>query len=155
MLEELMLIENPYGRYNPRRRHAKGGKKMAKNPTAMITREWLQGVDATDATAALGGLAAATMLPGIFVKDTATTTGKLLKLLASVGSTIAAGFIFRNISSTAGKMAIAGGLAGTLSQALAMFTNVKIGAPRRYNGRIGESRTSNPGVEETVQGSVT
>ena len=118
---------------------------MKKNPTTAIAKEWFQGVDAMDAGAALGGLAASTMLPGMFVKDTGTTMNKVLKLAASLGSAAAAGFVFRNVSATAGKMAIAGGLAGTLTQALAMFANINIGgnkqisAPRRAISRIGQT----------------
>lgn len=129
MEEELVLLENPY--YNPPRRRRRRRNLVSKNPTQAITKEWFQGVDMMDAGAALGGLAASTMLPGMLVKDATTNTEKLLKLTASLGSTAAAGFIFRNISASAGKMAIAGGLAGTLTQALSMFTNIQIGNPRQ------------------------
>jgi len=143
-MEELMLIENPY--YYPTQRRSKGGKAVKRNPAGLstVTKEWFQGVDMMDAGAALGGLAASTMIPGMIVKDTATTGKKLLKLVASLVSTAAAGFIFRNVSPSAGKMAIAGGLAGTLTQTLAMFTNITIGQPNtRYlaapNRGIGQS----------------
>ena len=135
-MEELMLIENPYGMYNPRKRRRKGGKKMSRNPIKGVTKEWFQGIDAMDAGAALGGLVAATMIPGMFIKTAAVTTGqKMLKLAACAGATVATGFIFRNLSANAGKMAIAGGLAGTLSQALSMFTNINIGRPQLGMGR--------------------
>jgi hypothetical protein len=140
-MEELMLIENPY--YYRKSKSRKGGKM--KNPVKGVTKEWFQGVNLMEAGAALGGLAAATMIPGLVVKDATTTTNKLLKLGTSALATVAAGFIARNVSPNAGKMAIAGGLAGTLSQALGMFTNVQIGqrqlaAPaRRSISRLGQT----------------
>lgn len=98
-----------------------------------------------EAGAALGGLAAATMVPGLVVKTADTTGQKLLKVIVSLGATAAAGYAFKQVNATAGKMAVAGGLAGTLTQALAMFTNIKIGgqparvsAPRTM-GRIGQT----------------
>ena len=118
--------------------------------TRVVTREWLQGVDAMDAGAALGGLMASTMIPGMVVRDAATQGQKIWKLIVSLGSAIGAGFIFRNISPTAGKMAVAGGLAGSISQVLAMFTNIKIGGPGR---RIGETNLVSPSPsrsDETV-----
>ena len=137
-----MLIENPLGYYNPYRK--KRGGKMRKNPTTTaLTRQWFQGIDMMDAGAALGGLAASTMLPGMIVKDTSTGLGKLWKILAAAGSTVVAGYVFKNVSSNAGKMAIAGGLAGTLSQTIAMFTNINIGRPRlaapRFAHGIGQT----------------
>ena len=131
MIEELMLVENPY--YRPRRKSRRN--KVSKNPTNVLTKQWLQGVGAMDAGAALGGLAASMMLPGMLVKDATTNTGKILTLVASVGSAIAAGFIFRNISATAGKMAIAGGLAGALTKAVGMYTDIKIGGSNAISTR--------------------
>ena len=118
-------VKNLPGERNPR------GGKMARNQLGMqaISRQWLQGVDLMEAGAALGGLALSTMLPGMFVKDTATTTGKWMKIGASALAAIGAGWIFRNVSSTAGKYAVAGGLAGTLQQALSAFGIVQIGSP--------------------------
>ena len=166
-MQELMLIENPYrgrGRnpsyvapysyYKPsakKRVHVPGyvksrkinGGKM-KNPIKIGTlgKEWFQGVDVMDAGAALGGLAASTMIPGMLVKDTSTTMGKVLKIGAALLSAVGAGFIFRNISPTAGKMAVAGGMAGALSQALGIWTNINIGRPSTR--RIGETTTVLP-----------
>ena len=113
-----------------------------RNPSTALAREWFQGVNAMDAGAALGGLAASTLLPSMLVKETTTITQKILKLTASLASAAAAGFVFRNVSASAGKMAIAGGLAGTLTQALGMFTNIQIGRPtaaRQITGRVGRS----------------
>ena len=115
---------------------------MKRNPVGVTTiqKEWFQGIDLMDAGAALGGLAAATMLPGMIVADAITTTQKIMKLIAAAGSAVAAGFVFRNISATAGKMAIAGGLAGTLSQALSMFTGIQIGNRSRLAASYGRTQ---------------
>lgn len=156
-MRELMLIENPSGRgrgrnpvyiapysyykpsvrkrvsvpgyvkHLPGERNPRGGTMRNPNGARAITRQWFQGVDMMDMGAALGGLAMSTLLPGMFVKDTATTSQKWLKIGASALSAIGAGWIFRNVSSTAGKYAIAGGMAGTLQQALSTFNIVKIG----------------------------
>lgn len=141
-MEELMLIENPYYRSVTHRR--KGGK-VKSNPTTAMTKNLFQDVGLMEAGAALGGLAAATMVPGLVVKTADTTGQKLLKVIVSLGATAAAGYAFKQVNATAGKMAVAGGLAGTLTQALAMFTNIKIGgqparvsAPRTM-GRIGQT----------------
>jgi len=144
-MEELMLISNPYYQ-NPRKKRKSGGKRM-RNPISAgaIGKEWFQGVNFMDAGAAVGGLAASTMLPGLIVKDTATGLNKFLKILASLGFTAVAGFALRNISPSAGKAAIIGGLAGTATQAIGMFTNIQIGRPMSrqlgsgYARRIGQS----------------
>ncbi len=162
-MEELMLVENPFmGHRAPvRRKNRKGGNKMKKNPVGSITKEWFQGVDAMDAGAALGGLAMTVTIPGLVVKQSTTTTGKLMKLGVSLLSTVGAGFIFRNFSPSAGRMAIAGGLAGTLSQGIGMFTNIQIGGKIGNRGgspprRLGESRFIRSQEEDSgVQVSVT
>jgi hypothetical protein len=83
-----------------------------------------------------------------------------MKIAVAAVGTVATGFVFRNVSPNAGKMAIAGGLAGTLSQVLGSFTPWKIGqqariaAPRRM-GRIAESREYANNEEAGVQVSVT
>jgi len=159
-----MLIENPHGRrgrnpvyvapysyvkpsihkrvhvpgyvkHLPGERNPRGGK-MARNQLGVraLSRQWFQGVDLMEAGAALGGLAMSTMLPGMFVKDTVTTTQKWLKIGASALSAVGAGWIFQNVSPTAGKYAVAGGLAGTLQQALSAFGVITIGAQRRLKG---------------------
>jgi hypothetical protein len=166
-LEELMLVENPYGMYNPRRRHSKKSRKggfMKRNPIKGAAKEWFQGISMVDAGAALGGLAVATMLPGMIIKvadgATITTNQKVMKIAVAAVGTVATGFVFRNVSPNAGKMAIAGGLAGTLSQVLGSFTPWKIGqqariaAPQRF-GRIAESRSYSNVEDSGVQVSVT
>ena len=178
-MRELMLIENPsrrrgrnpvyvapfsytrghkrvrvpgYVKHLPGERNP-GGRTMARrNQIArVIPREWTQGVDLMDAGAALGGLAASTMLPGMIVRTADTMGQKIWKLVVCLGATVGAGMVLRNVSPGAGKMAVAGGLAGTLSQALSMFTNVKIGQPGRS---IRTSTVVSPSYsreQETVQ----
>ena len=131
-LETLALLENPWR--NPRRR---GRKRNPARALAMPqpVRGWMQGVDLMDAGAALGGLAASTTIPAMLVKDTTTMGGKLLKLVASLGSALAAGQLGKMvISPSAGKAAVIGGVAGTAAQALGMFTSIKIGGSQRLLG---------------------
>ena len=127
-MQELMLLENPYRRRNvmARRKSRRGGGALA---MPAVAREWFGGMDFMDMGSALGGLAAATMIPGMLVPTAATTMQKLMKVAASFGSAIAAGFVFRNVSANAGKYAIAGGIAGALAQTIGMFTTIKIGQP--------------------------
>ena len=169
-MEKLMLLENPKRRrrrrYNPVgiddfgnpiffEQNRRSRIKRRRNPvraTALrgTMREWTQGVDIMDAGAAVGGLAMSTMIPGMLVKDTTTMTQKLMKLGASLGSAIGAGAIGRAmISPGAGKAAIIGGMAGTATMALSMFTNIQIGrpSPSRMIGpgrRVGETTTLSP-----------
>ena len=135
-----------------------------RNPVKGVAREWFQGVNMVDAGAALAGFAAATSLPRVIVKTAEgaelSMNQKIMKIFVAAGATVVAGFACRNINANAGKMAIAGGLAGTLSQAIGSFTNYKIGGTRqiatRRVGRIAESRYENRVPEEAgVQVSVT
>lgn len=172
-LEKLMLLENPKRRrrrrynpvgfdefgnpimleggnmyYNPyaRRRRRRSNPRRALAVPATF-REWTQGVDLMDAGAAVGGLAASTMIPGMLVPTTDTMARKLWKLTASLGSAVAAGALGKAmISASAGKAAIIGGVAGTAAQALGMFTNIQIGGRRMLgSGRpIGETMTLSP-----------
>ena len=150
-MEELILVENPY--YRPRRQK-RGGKRM-KNPisAATLKREWFAGMDLVDMGAAAGGLVAASMIPNIFIKDTVTTWQKIGKILLALVSTAGAGFIARNLSASAGKAAVAGGLAGTVVQAIAIFANVNLGQPR-LTGRMRGATVISPASDrsqETVQ----
>ncbi len=124
-----------------------------------FARQWFGGMDLMDMGAALGGLAAATMIPSALVPVAATMTQKLMKLAASFGGAIAAGFVFRNVSPNAGKFALAGGVAGALAQSLGMFTAIKIGQPimRAPNvlRRLGESRALPNSEDAGVQISTT
>ena len=123
MAGNLMLLENPYRR----RRHAR------RNPISSATstfKGWTQGVDAMDIVAAGAGLVSASMIPGMLVKDTTTTSKKLMKLVAALGSAIVVGYALKSaIGPSAGKAAVIGGLAGTATQAIGMFTSFQIGRP--------------------------
>ena len=124
----------------PGERNPKGGT-MKKSLAGAIPREWTQGVDLMDVGSAVAGLAAAGIIPGMVVTTTATGMQKFLKILTSVGVAFAAGFVFRNVSSSAGKAAVLGGLAGAATQAIGTYTNVQIGRPdvRRLSPPVGGS----------------
>ena len=113
------------------------------NPTRALglPAGWMQGVDMTDAAAAGVGLAAATILPELIVKDTSKTSGKILKIVAALGSAVLAGMLLKKWNPGAGKAAVLGGMAGTVIQAVGAFTPLKIGggALALPMGRIGET----------------
>jgi len=153
-MEELVLIENPYYRKRKTRR-----SKM-KNPVSVSTlkNEWFAGLDLMDMGAAAGGLLASTMLPGIFVKETNTTLQKLGKILLALLSAAGAGFIFKSFAKnpSAGKAAVAGGVAGAVVQAIGLFTDINIGGVRRIGPgrRIDSAEVISPAMnreQETVQ----
>ena len=114
-----MLLENP--RYRTHRR-------SRRNPAMAGVRQWTQGIDAMDIGAAVVGIAAAALLPSYLIKTTpVTTTQKLIKLAVAAAATVGVGMLAkRMMSPAAGKAAIIGGLAGTATQAISMFTNVKL-----------------------------
>jgi hypothetical protein len=124
-------VKNLSGERNPKRR-----SNNMRNPVSVgaIKKEWLGGLSVMDMGAALGGLAASTMLPGLIITDTSTTLKKVLKIVVAVGMAAGAGFVARNISPTAGKYAIAGGIAGALAQGISAFTSIKIGSPAQIGG---------------------
>ena len=110
--------------------------------------KYTQGADLMDIAAGVAGIAGATFIPNLIVKDTTTTSGKLFKLAACVGSTIVVGMAVKKMSPGAGKSAVIGGLVGTAAQALSMFTSYKIpglglgaGGPVR---RLGETTLVSP-----------
>ena len=160
---ELLLEENPrlgrskrmsnpagfdeYGNpiYFGGRRARRRGRRSYRNPIAALgLRQWTQGVSAMDAVAAVGGLAAATMLPGMIIRTPPTTTGgKLVKVLVSLVAAFGAGYVARNLGQRAGQAAIIGGLAGTATQALSAFTTVRIGSGS-IRRAIGEPITVSP-----------
>ena len=129
------------------RRARRRGRRGSRNPIAALgLKQWTQGVSAMDAVAAVGGLAAATMLPGMFIRTAPTTTGgKLGKVLVSLVCAFGAGYLARNLGPRAGQAAIIGGLAGTATQALSAFTTIKIGSGGPVIRRaIGEPITVSP-----------
>jgi hypothetical protein len=99
--------------------------------------KYTMGVGMTEVAAGLAGLAAAYMLPGYVVKDTTTTTGKLMSIGVSLLSAVAVGYAAKSIgkNSNAGKAAVIGGLAGTSARAISTFTSFKIqGAQPSFSG---------------------
>ena len=92
-----------------------------------IGKEWFGGLNVMDMVGALGGLTMATMLPSALVKDATTNNQKIGKVLLAFGGAVAAGFIFRNLSPTAGKYAVAGGVAGALTQTINVLRPGTIG----------------------------
>ena len=143
---------NPYG-FNPRRR-----RRKSRNPTIAIpgVKKWSQGVDLMDVAGGVAGLAAATMVPGMIIKDTTTATQKFMKVLAAVAAALGVGYIAREvISPSAGKAAIIGGLAGTGSQVIGMTTGLTIGGPRRIllspGRRIGGQEVVSPATAREAE----
>ena len=122
-----------YVKHLPGERNPRGGI-MARNQLGVraISRQWFGGLDMMDMGAALGGLTASTMLPGMLVRTTDTMGQKIWKAVLAFGCAAGAGFVFQNISPSASKYAVAGGIAGALAQTLGAFTGVKIGQPMRY-----------------------
>lgn len=106
------------------------GKRVSGNPIrALGLQRWTQGVSAMEAAAAIGGLAAATIIPGMIIKTAPTTTGgKVVKVLVSLACAFGAGYVAKNLGARAGQAAVIGGLAGTGVQALGAFTAIKIGS---------------------------
>ncbi len=188
MISELMLITNPIGGKHRRsnleyvapyyvnrgghrvqvaghvknlpmiRKNPKGGKM--RNPLALgLPKDLFAGMDLMDMGAAAGGLVASTVLPGMIIKDTSTTMGKVLKVGVALGGAALAGFVFAKVSPKSAKFAVAGGVAGALVQAIGAFTPLKLGAGNisaaRYLPPIRESRFESGGDASGVQVSVT
>lgn len=85
------------------------------------------GVDAQDILGAVIGIFGASMLPGYIIKTTETTSQKLLKLLVAAGVTVGLGYVAKKAMPSAAKAVVIGGLAGTATQAIGMFTSFNIG----------------------------
>lgn len=137
-----MTYQNP----KIRRKNVARRKGLAALAAPGTWREWTQGVDLMDAGAAVGGLAAATMIPAMIVPVTNTNMQKFWKLLASIGSAVGAGALGRAmISQSAGKAAIIGGVAGAAAQAIGMWTTFQIGGAKRIGRRgLGEAALVSP-----------
>ena len=91
-------------------------------------RDMTQGLTMIDIGAAVGGLAASSMIPGMVVKDTATNAKKALKLAVSFGCAVAVGAIAKSsISESAGRAAVLGGMTGFGVQLLSTLTGIQVG----------------------------
>lgn len=149
----VLLLGNParrrkmLRRYNPTaaaaysRKYRSGGKKVARGKA--ISRQYLQGIGMTEALAAAGGLVIATVLPGMIVKTTDTTSAKWMKVGVAALAAVGAGMVGKAISPSAAKFAVVGGLAGVAVQALNVLspgliagTGVRRGSiPMGFGGR--------------------
>ena len=134
---------NPFE--NPRRRKRRKSNPLANPARALpivggLTKE----LNLTEAGLAVGGLAAATMVPAMFMKSE-TTLGKVGRVAVAIGIALGLGNLVRGwISPAAGKAALYGGLAGAGAQAIGAFTSFKIG------GRLALPAGRRIGVSETV-----
>ena len=137
---ELDMFENP-GWFGDSRGHSAAARKGWKtrrgynpieNPLSGLAtvKDWTMDIGVMQAAGGIGGLAAATMIPGAIVKDTTTTGKKFLKLLVGFGCAVGAGALGNAmVSREVGQAAVVGGLAGLGASALGAFTSVQIGAP--------------------------
>jgi len=123
-----MLLENPRKKRRGRPRKSRGiGGKIAglKMPTM---KNPFFGIGTMEVAGAVGGLAAATIIPSMVVKDTSTTTKKLIKVAVSFAAAVLTGSLARGIvGSEAAKAATFGGIAGAGALTLGTFTSYKIG----------------------------
>lgn len=143
---DIMMLENP--RYRARRRHrrnpAKGVRAITRQvPGGKLFKDWMHNVDLMDAGAAVGGLALASWLPFLLVKDIGTPMGKALRIAAGLGTAMVAGYAGHSVSPSVGKAAVLGSLAGVGAQTFSMLTGRTIagllGPGGRRPGRIGET----------------
>ena len=145
-------------------------RRRMRNPVgaaAGALKDWTQGVDITDAAAAVGGFAAASMLPGLLIKPATTggeltTTQKWLKVGLALGSAIGAGLAAKSfMSAAAGKAAVIGGIAGAGTQLINLIRPGTItralpgpNFARSFPMRVGSAETVSPAFTregETVQ----
>jgi len=144
----LLMEENPrigwYG--NPHRRKSRRST-MSRNPLKLpiIGRIVPAGVGYMDIAAASAGLYAVSIVPGMIVKDTATLTGKLLKLGAALATVAGIGMVAGSVARGTKQAAVMGGMAGFGLQALNAIrpgTAAIAGIGRTPVGRrIGASQT--------------
>ena len=129
-----------------------------RNPVSVsaLKNEWFGGMDLKDMGAAAGGLLAATMLPNYFIASPVSTLQKFGKVALALVSAAGAGFIFRNFDQSAGKAAVAGGVAGAVVQAITSFTTIDLGGGRGLSARrqLANAQVISPAADrsqETVQ----
>ena len=140
--QDVLLYENP--KRKRRRRRNPAGVATMRLPGPI--RRWIP-LSVGEILAATGGLAASTMIPITFVKDTSTNLRKFGKILVSLAAAAGAGVVSEGLFKGSGKAAMLGGVAGTGAMSLGMFTNVQIGGRRLIQG----SRTPNLGESRSKQ----
>ena len=143
-------LGNPIYFENPRRSRR---KKARRNPVAKsINKDLTRGVGPKDILAGGVGLAAATILPSMLVKDSTTTTQKILKAGAGVLGAVAAGFAAYQVDKSIAKSAVIGGLAGVAVNTLNSFRPGTIAASTQTQVQrarmLGAAR---PMIRENVQ----
>lgn len=161
---DILLYENPNENptENPKRRRRRRRRNVAGVAGMRLPKTMRQYVDVNVAeiVAATGGLAAATMIPATFIKDTSTNLRKLSKLGVSLLAAAGAAAVAEAFAKRSGRAALFGGIAGTGVMSLAMFTNITIGQPQLITGtkvlNLGESRvTRGQATDEGIQISTT
>ena len=160
----ILLYENPdYLGMNPRRR-----RRRHRNPGLALPRigGYLHGVDAQDVVAAGAGFFVSGWLPGQVVKPavvggTLTQNQKIFRILLAAVGALGAGFVAKNLSPSAAKAAVLGGLTGAALSAVNAFrpgtfaiSQTNTVTPRVLSSvRVGESVTISPSThrsEETI-----
>lgn len=169
--QEILLEENPRGWYGASKAHSRAAKKGwgRRNPVsnprvkagalAMPTSidQFFAGVSPMDAAWAVGGFAGAIMLPGAIIRVADTTGQRVGKFLLALGSAGVVGLAAKSVGGvSAARAAVAGGMAGALSQALSSL-GVVIGSPirqlpagRSIAGTARATQATAPGTEEVV-----
>jgi hypothetical protein len=159
----LVLLENPIrrsGRYvdqfgNPVRVASKPRRRNPKMARMFGLQRYMAGVRGNDIVAGGVGLAAATMLPNVFLKtEPVTNMDKAIKVGVSALSAMAAGYFMGAVAGKAmAKPAVIGGLAGTAVNTVNMIRPGTIGASRRISaaralpvGRVSDARTVSPAM---------
>lgn len=147
---DILLYENPRrGKKRRRRRNPNGAVGAITRPF----RHYMTAAGLQEVAAATGGLAAATMIPATFVKDTSTTLRKLGKVAVSLLCAMGASAVAEAVMRGSGKAAMLGGVAGTGAISLGMFTRWQIGSGRALQTgsrtlNLGESRAVRSEVED-------
>ena len=138
-----MLLENPKKRRRGRPRKSAGRVAGLKMPTM---KNPFFGISTMEVVGAVGGLAAATLVPSMIIKDTSTTTKKIIKVALAFATAVLVGSVAKGLSAEAGKAATFGGIAGAGAQTLAAFTAFKIGGDNiaRPVGRIAAANLVSP-----------
>ena len=140
----ILLYENPMN-MNPRRKPCRRWNvtKVGAMRLPAPLRRWIP-LNVTEIISATGGLAAATMIPGTFAKDTSTNLRKLGRLAVALASAAGAAAVADAMQRGTGRIAMAGGVVGAGAMALAMFTKIQIGTGSSHYLQTG-TRTLNLG----------